>query len=367
MTAPDQEQQGNGKLRALEDYIAYRTLTHGADQESVAAGLALALYPLWSIQRFDQLDLSTPLWVSAALPTVKTAYLQSQRLTAVYANDVRMATLPTEEPLAMVIPDVELPSGVPAARFDKSLIPSVSGDPDQPVIKFDDFPEKDVQTSLEIQGNYEIKASMPMEETEAMYDGLKGSSGASIRQSMNGGRNVTNNLVKFDKKIIGYARYTDSNPCYFCALLASLGAVFTKNSNVGGRSKGGGKRTKADKDFAVNPNGAQDLPDGYIQAKVHDHCRCTLRPVYSKAQSMDDDAQFYLDQWIDTTRKHYGMSNEIQVQKFRETYKPYERPAPQIADVRTELTERASALTESGYPAFAPQTQWANQQLAQLA
>lgn len=366
MTAPQQEQQGSD-LKALEAYIAYRTLIHGSDQEKVASGLALALYPLWAIQSFNDLDRSTPLWLSAALPTVKTAYLQSQRLTAVFASDVRFATLPVEAPLAMVVPDVELPTHVPSSRFTVAHIPTTTTDAGQPLIRFDPFPSDDVATSLAIQGNYEIKASMPMEETEAMYDGLKGSSGASIRQAMNGGRNVTNNLVKYDRRIVGYARYTDSNPCYFCALLASLGAVFTKNSNVGGRSKGGGNKTLADADFKVNPNGAQDLPDGYIPAKVHDHCRCTLRPVYSKAQSMDDDAQFYLDQWVDTTREWYGHNNEFQVQKFRETYKPYQRPAPNVVDVRKELTDRASALADAGFPLISPQAQWTNQQLAQLA
>lgn len=364
MTAPQQEQQGSD-LKALEAYIAYRTLVHGADQESVASGLALALYPLWAIQRFNELDRSTPLWLSAALPTVKTAYLQSQRLSAVYASDVRAATLAVEPPLPMVVPDVELPTNVPSARFDTSLIPTEST-ANQSVIHFDPFPSDDVATSLKIQGNYDIKASMPMEETEAMYDGLKGSSGASIRQAMNGGRNVTNNLVKFDRRIVGYARYTDSNPCYFCALLASLGAVFTKNSNKGGRSKGGGQRTKGDREFTLNAN-APDLPDGYVPAKVHDHCKCTLRPVYSKAQSMDADANFYLDQWIDTTRKWYGYTNEQQVQEFRKTYKPFERPAPKIAEVRNELTARASALADAGIPLFAPQAQWVHQQLAQLA
>lgn len=354
MTEPQQEQQG---LKALEAYIAYRTLRHGQDQEAVAVALALAMYPLWSIQRFTELDRSTPLWLSAAIPTVKTSYLQSQRLSAVYASDIRAATLPTVDPLPMVVPDVERPHNVPGIRFDTSLIPNVSSDPEQPVVSFGDFPVEDVATSLAIQGNYNIKAAMPAPEDEAMYDGLKGSSGAATRQAMNGGRNVTNNLVKFDRKIIGYARYTDTNPCYFCALLASRGAVYGKGSFI-----------YSDKKFKANPNGAQDVPDNFVDiAKVHDHCRCTLRPVYAKSQDMDDDAKFYKQQWKDITTKYYGFKPEDQLEKFREAYKPFNRPPPSVADIRKELQDRASALSESGYPQFSPQAEWTNRQLAQLA
>jgi hypothetical protein len=362
MTAPT-----SAGLSPLAAYVAYRTLLHGRDQEAIAAELALAMYPLWAIQKFTDLDRSTPLWLSAALPTVKTAYLQSQRVAAVYANDVRNASLPLEDPLPMVVPDVELPSHVPAVRFDKSLIPSVSLDPEQPVIHFDEFPVEDVATSLTIQGNYEIKAAMPAPEDEAMYNGLKDSSGAATRQAMNGGRNVTNNLVAFDRRIIGYARYTDSNPCYFCALLAARGAMYSKSSNRGGRRKSDGSLTKGDKDFTPNPNGAKDLPDGFIPAKVHDHCKCTLRPVYAKSQDMDADAKFYKQQWEDLNEKYYGLSNSDLIGKWREEYVPYHRPALSISDVRDELQERASALSDAGHAPFSPQVQWANQQLAQLA
>lgn len=372
MTAPQQEQQGNG-IKPLEAYIAYLAHQHSDDQVSIAGALALALFPLWTIQRFTELDRSTPLWLSAALPTVKTAYLQSQRTTAVYAENLRFATLPTEDPLPMVVPDVELPKHVPHFRFDPVSIPSVSTDPEQPVIHFDEFPLQDVATSLTIQGNYEIKAQMPgslataNREQELMHNGLTNSSGAAIRQTMNGSRNVTNNLVRFDRRIIGYARVTDSNPCYFCALLASRGTVYTTTSTQGGRAKVDGTRTKADTDFKPNPDGNTDLPKGYLPAKVHDHCKCTLRPVYAKSQAMDADAQFYLDQWNDITRKWYWLNNSQQIEKFKEDYVPFERPAPVVEDIRQELQDRASALTDAGYAPFSPQMEWTNRHLSQLA
>lgn len=367
MTAPQQERQGNASLKALEAYIAYRSLRHSEDQEAVAAGLVAKMTPLWMIQQFNDLDSSTPHWVESVIPFVKTAYQQSQRLAAVYANDIRNATLATADPLPMVVPSADLPAGVPVGRFNADLIPSVSTDPAQPVVQFDEFPIQDVRTSLIIQGNYNIKAQMPAPEAEAMQTGSNNSAGAAVRQAMNGGRNVTNNLVKFDRRIIGYARYTDSDPCFFCAVLASRGAVYTKNSTQGGRFIAGRGRTKGDADFKPNPNGAQDLPDGFIPAKVHDHCRCTLRPVYSKSQAMDADAKFYKKQWDDAMSQNYGERPEVVMNYFREHYKPYERPAPTLSDIRDELQERADALSQAGFPQIAPQSEWTHRQLSQLA
>lgn len=375
MTAPRQEQQGrdqrqkgNGTdevlpvvpvvpLPSLDEYVAYRTLLHSRDQETIAADLALSLYPLWQIQDFNDLDRTTPLWMASAVPQVKTAYLQSQRMMAVYANDLRMATAPEAGLLPMAIPDVELPRNVRPMHFDTSLIPHIAPDPErQPLVTFDDFPLTDVATSLVINGNYGIKANMPGPEDELMYSGLSNSTGAAVRQAMNGGRNVTKNLVQFDRKVIGYARYTDANPCAWCALLASRGAVYGKGSFINANAK-----------FKPNPNGAKDLPADYIPARTHNHCRCVLRPVYAKAHAMDDDAKFYRDQWKRVTREWYWLNNAQQIEKFREQYKPFERPTPNITDIKQELLDRAEALSDAGFDRFSPQVEWTDRQLNQLA
>lgn len=357
MTAP-QEQRG-GRLKSLEAYVAYLVLRHSQDQEAIAAGLALSLYPIWMIQRFTELDRSTPLWLSAALPVVKTAYLQSQRVAAVFAENVRFASLPTEDPLPMILPNVELPAHVPVGRFNlpdltPSTGPSVSV---QEVVTFDEFPVGDVSTSLAIQGNYNVKAAMPGQEQMLMYNGLKNSSGAAIRQAMNGGRNAIDNVVQKDRRVIGYARFTDSNPCYFCALLASRGAMYGKGSFV-----------EKDATFKVNPNGASNVPADYLHiAKVHDHCRCTLRPVYSTAQSMDADAKFYKQQWDAVWEKHKHLSNKKQIEKWKEQYHPFNRPEPNITELHKELEQRHSALLSAGFSPISPQVTWAASQQYLLA
>lgn len=358
MTSPEQRKQSAG-LKPLDSYVAYLALQHSKDQEAIAAELALALYPLWSIQRFTELDRSTPLWLSATLPTVKTAYLQSQRVAAVFSDNVRSASL-VDDPLPMRIPDVELPARVPAARF--SLTPRGLTSPSSPragitqAISFDDFPISDVATSLAIQGNYEIKAQMPGPEEELMYNGLKNSAGAAIRQSMNGGRNAVDHVMQFDRKVIGYARVTDSDPCYFCALLASRGAVFGKGSFV-----------KSDAKYTANSD-APDLPDGYSDvAKVHDHCKCQLRPVYAKSQSFDADAKFYRNQWNGVVKRNPDATNGERINIWRENYTPFERVDADVSELRKSLERRESALADAGYAPFSDQREWVAAQINQLA
>lgn len=373
MTAPTQKQQGqkdNGNVHLLDfapvvpvvptstlAYLAWRQHQHRLDQEVVAADLVRQMIPLWHLQDFDDLNSSTPAWLSAVAPRVQTAYLQSQRLQAIYSHDVRMASLPNEAVAAVKIPDVALPDNVLPGFFDKSLIPDVAPDPAvQPLITFDDFPMTDAIMSLTITGNYNVKAQMPGPADDLMQNGRTNSAGAGVRHAMNGGRNAVNNIVQMDRKVIGYARVTDSDPCYWCALLASRGADYGKTSFVG-----------ANKKFTANKNARTDLPDSWTPARTHDHCRCFLRPVYAKSQSMDDEAQNYRDQWDDTTKKWFWLSNKDQIEKFRETYKPFERPDAEISDVRAELENRAAALADAGHTRTTPQSMWAQRQLDQLA
>ncbi|QNJ56824.1 capsid maturation protease [Mycobacterium phage Reindeer] len=382
MTAP-QEQKGLG---ALEAYIAWRSIKHSEDQDAIAAWLALQLYPLWAIQSFTELDKTTPLWVEAVLPLVETAYLQSQRVAAVFSEDVRFASLALEDPLPMDVPDVQQPEDVPAARFDAvhvprprvrrdrngAVVPTLD-DADTEPVTFDPFPRSDVAVSLIVNGNYRIKAKMPAPEDEAMYSGLSNSSGAAIRQAMNGGRNATGRVLKFDRRIIGYARVTDGNPCWYCALLASRGAVYAKDSFIrGGRTRFDGTLTKADKDFEP-PKDGPELPEGYSNAaKVHDHCRCQLRPVYANETSFartrfepkrDEEAQFYFDQWEQVSQDWYWLSNREKLLKFRDQYRPFQRKPADVTDIREELENRIDALSDP----LSPQSEWANAQLSQLA
>jgi len=73
-------------------------------------------------------------------------------------------------------------------------------------------------------------------------------SGAMTRHIVNGGRQTLIDAVQNDPQALGWARITDGDPCYFCLTLASRGAVY---------------KTEQTADF-----------------RAHDHCGCTVMPVY---------------------------------------------------------------------------------------
>lgn len=343
---------------------------HAKDQETIADNLVLGLFPLWQIMRFTELDASTTLWLPSVLPRVETSFLQSQRLSVVFNANVRAAELPAEVPLAFDIPNVEMPLNIPPSSFDlppavtiervnppqRRQVPAAPAIPDvldaesqrvadqiargrqlgtpkwvldqmqrlddirtgratQERIGLQKFDRADVAKSLTIQANYMTKRAMPGPEQELMHNALVRSSGAAVRESLNGGRGVTDRVMKQDRKVIGFARVTDANPCALCALLASRGAVYGKGSFI-----------STDKKWKLNPEAARDVPDGWTNvAKVHDNCRCMLRPVYSSESVWDAGARHYLNLW----------------NKLKPTAQDYEAIRKQYPDMKGYLFERA--------------------------
>jgi len=91
---------------------------------------------------------------------------------------------------------------------------------------------------------------------QAMANGLVEVSGAASRLAMNSGRDTIVEAVQHDPRALGWARVTDSAPCAFCAMLASRGPVYKKETAV--RTKGG--------------------------RRYHDHCGCTAEPVYEGSE-----------------------------------------------------------------------------------
>ena len=84
--------------------------------------------------------------------------------------------------------------------------------------------------------------------------------GATIRHTGNAGRDKIRETAKADTRAVGWVRVTRSKPCYYCAMLASRGAVYKEDSF-----------DRSDARF-----------EGPGTAKVHDSCQCSMRPVYTR-------------------------------------------------------------------------------------
>lgn len=87
--------------------------------------------------------------------------------------------------------------------------------------------------------------------------------GVAVRWTLDGGREDIIDHVRRDEVAVGFVRVTaqDSKVCYFCAMLASREDY---------------KATSFDRSDARFQFGGAPLAN----AKVHDRCRCSLRPVF---------------------------------------------------------------------------------------
>lgn len=74
------------------------------------------------------------------------------------------------------------------------------------------------------------------------------------------GRDTIVTAVGDDREASAYARYARPGACYFCALMATRGAVYHSEESAG-----------------IDAN---DRFEGEGEAKFHDHCHCTLVPVF---------------------------------------------------------------------------------------
>lgn len=82
---------------------------------------------------------------------------------------------------------------------------------------------------------------------------------------------------------LGFMRVTDGDPCYFCAMLASRGAVY-QTAGTAGRE-------------------ANDRFAGEGLFKFHDDCGCSILPIFSRTDFMSDEASRYRAIWDATYGK----------------------------------------------------------------
>jgi hypothetical protein len=151
-----------------------------------------------------------------------------------------------------------------------------------------------------------LVATGPAAYTKALHNGVDPDAAWSSAQTqigaaaakhvLNGGRTAVINTSQSDPRALGYARILRSdNPCYFCAMLASRGPVFQDDSF--------------------------DLSDprfvGPGDVKVHDHCACSMEPVYTRNADWPSNGRELGDLWQTSTKGHSGPAA---IRAFRRAY-----------------------------------------------
>lgn len=246
------QNQNQGRLEAAPALASYLSVQQQLVQQQIAADVAAGMLLLWPIIAFNSVDATSQPWLHAAMLQVQSGFDRSARVAAEFVQNSLWAV----EPEALVLPDVPV-----------------------------DFPAGDVARALMATGPGGVKSRMPAPEEEVMPKALADSTGAGVSKAMDGGRSKVIATVrdmaparKARRRAIGWARVTDNDPCYFCGLLASQGAFYVREDSF-------------------KASNAKFVGDGV--AKVHDHCRCSLRPVYSTKDDMDERANYFLNQWND--------------------------------------------------------------------
>jgi hypothetical protein len=104
---------------------------------------------------------------------------------------------------------------------------------------------------------------------------------AFTRMALQGGRVTVVDAVRDDKHARAWARETRGDCCYFCAMLASRGAVYRTEGTAGGE--------------------ANDKFTGDGAFKFHNHCHCVAVPVFGTFEKSAD-ARAWTRQWHDLRR-----------------------------------------------------------------
>ncbi|MGH8877005.1 MAG: hypothetical protein ACRD0P_06665, partial [Stackebrandtia sp.] len=92
---------------------------------------------------------------------------------------------------------------------------------------------------------------------------------------LNGGRDTIRRSINHDRLALGWARVTDGDPCWLCAMQASRGPVF-----------------KSKRSAILTADGQ----------RYHDRCGCGAEPVYTKNAPWPGDARDFQKLWNDVAK-----------------------------------------------------------------
>lgn len=151
-----------------------------------------------------------------------------------------------------------------------------------------------------------LAPSPPLEQITRSLDWAnKGDDGAAILTKVEGvvdklvtdvGRDTVTSAVAEDKEALGYARYARPGACYFCALLATRGAVY-----------------KTEMAAEISRHGKA----------FHDHCHCVAEPLFVGA---DYEAEPHIQKWDSLYRSSTGhVSGAEKVREFRRAFEGRDR------------------------------------------
>lgn len=202
-----------------------RTLTeqHRLEQLRIAGRASMEARALWSMLKDGDLDVASAAWLAATSAAIQRRVEESQEAASRYLRGYSVA----ETGAASIV-------ALGAAR--------------------------DTPRALYIAGPVKVKMLIRqgMTRAEAVDSALTKFDGIARRQTLMGGRSTIARTAAADRRVVGWRRVTDGNPCAFCALLASRGPVYQSSSSAAGMRYHGHCGCTAEPEFgAWTPNAAE--------------------------------------------------------------------------------------------------------------
>lgn len=214
------------------------TRAHANQQLAIAARAEQSSRALWRRLDVQDLDRSELTWLPAQVELLRRSFGESQALTEEYVSQYR------------------------ATEADGPTGPFVS-----PI-----FPAAAMASTMHVHGPLRVKAYIGKGASPSGAHGaaLNKFTGMVRRQTLMGGRMAIDSTSGADQSAIGWRRVTGSNPCTFCAMLASRGPVYSSE------------------DTALQRAG--------VKLHYHGHCKCSAEIVYGKWIPSDAE-QLYIEEY----------------------------------------------------------------------
>lgn len=364
------------------DLALWLAIQHQGEQQKIAEQTAAGLALLWGALRFDDLDATTPAWLHGVTLQVQEKFRESEQAAFEYTQGAKWSVEPLSEPLE------KIDTVFPTRDFQVAMRATGPASVKRATARAVAAPVRDSGGVLLAPAPEVPQTDLDAIVGDLLAFGKLNSTGAGVKFALNGGRGEVQQQVLADARTrqepIGWARFTEDSatgPCYFCALLAANGAVFYsadsfKRSNDKIREFRGPKPVKSgsgdeyidsllkklDERSGGSPATVRRAFIGDGPAKVHDHCKCQLRPVYREQDSQDERSKFFEQQWIDAPR---GTDWKGSMNEFRKVYR---RPEPYSARPKVSLRavrrNRDAVVEQLG--ARSPQARWWDSKVREL-
>lgn len=223
---------------ATTEVGAALTRQHRAAQLALRARTLRLFLPMWAVLDTSRLQRTWPAVEEAGLALIAQQRPFSGALAAAYYQGFRLAEGESE------------PTDVRVAPLDDEVLARA-------------------RTSLRVTGLATIQRLEQQNIPNALSTSLVRVSGALSRHVLDGGRETIFDAISRDRRAMGWARVTAGRPCYFCAMLASRGPVYS-------RERG--------------------------NFRAHDHCACHLEPVFRTTTDWPGRGREFRDLYESVTR-----------------------------------------------------------------